>query len=364
MPTTTTTTTTTIASFHRRPRRLRLTALVCALTLLCSGAAAQSASAFEIAVQDDSTFLYGNRYPRERAFQQARQLGASVLRVNMIWADFVRLGFGPYDGVVNRARSWGLKVHVTIMGTPKFYDRRASRVVSSKNPSAGKTAGFAAAVARHFRGRVTRYSVWNEPNISWYLEPQSKAPTLYRNLYRASYNAIKAADPAAQVLYGELYSGNLRRPGGTAPLTFLARATGGLRADGLAYHPFQFNFGPSQRSRRYVAVAGVSQLRASLRRLARRGRLRTRSGGTLPIHFTEFGYQIKGSWVLKPERRRASWTVAAFRLAKRSGVRSMLYYHLVRSYSRRWDTGIITSSGSTMAPFQALVRARRGLVGY
>jgi hypothetical protein len=211
---------------------------------------------------------------------------------------------------------------------------------------------------------VIRYSVWNEPNIVYYLEPQRKAPTLYRNLYRAAYNAIKSADPGAQVLYGELYSGNLRGGGGTAPLTFLARATGGLRADGLAYHPFQFNFGPYQRSRRFVAVASVSRLRASLRSLARRGRLRTRGGGTLPIYFTEFGYQIKGSWVLRPERRRASWTVAAFQLAKRSGVRSMLYYHLVRSYSRRWDTGIVTSGGSLMAPFQALVRARRGLVGY
>ena len=349
-------------SSTRRP--FRIAALICAMALICSGAAARSASAFEIAVQDDSTFLYGNGYPRERAFQQARQIGATVLRVNLMWPDFVRLGWGPYDSVVDRARRSGLRVQFTLMGTPKFYDRRASRLLSWKNPSAVRAGAFAGAVASHFRGQGLRYSIWNEPNLSYYLEPQSKAPTLYRNLYRASYNAIKAVDPGAQVLYGELYSGNLRGKGGTAPLTFLARATGGLRADGFAYHPFQFNFGPFQRNRRYVALASVSDLRSSLRRLARSGRLRTPGGGPLPIYFTEFGYQVKGSWVLRPERKRANWTVAAFQLAKRSGVRSMLYYHLVRSYNRRWDTGIVTSSGSRLAPFTALVRARRGLVGF
>ncbi len=355
---------TTIASPTRSRPRLRLTALACAGALLCFGAAAQSASAFEIAVQDDSTFLYGNGYPRERAFDQARQMGASVLRVNVIWADFVRLGWGPYDSLVDRARSHRLNVQLTLMGTPKFYDRKASRRLSSKSPSAARMGSFAGAMASHFRGRVIRYSVWNEPNLSYFLEPQSKAPSLYRNLYRAAYTAIKSADPAARVLYGELYSGNLHGKGGTAPLTFLSSATGGLRADGLAYHPFQFNFGPFQRNRRYLSLSSVSRLRSSLRGLARSGRLRTPGGGALPIYFTEFGYQVKGSWVLKPERKRANWTVAAFQLAKRSGVRSMLYYHLIRSYSRRWDTGIVTSSGSQMAPFSALVQARRGLVGF
>jgi hypothetical protein len=345
--------------------RLRFAlALACVAASLASGAAAQPAGAFEIAVQDDSTFLYGNGYPREKAFGQARRMGASVLRVNIIWGDLARLGWVPYDSVVDRARSWGLNVQLTLMGTPKFYDRRASRQLSWNNPSAARTGSFAAGVANHFRGRVTRYSVWNEPNLSYFLGPQAKAPGLYRNLYRAAYAAIKSVDPPAQVLYGELYSGNIRGKGGTAPLTFLSRATGGLRADGFAYHPFQFNFGPFQTNRRYVALSSVSRLRSNLRSLARRGRLRTPGGGALPIYFTEFGYQVKGSWVLKPERKRANWTVAAFQLAKRSGVRSMLYYHLVRSYSRRWDTGIITSGGSLMAPFTALVRARRGLVGF
>ncbi len=354
--------TTTLPNSTRR--RLSLASLACAAALLCSGAAAQSASAFEIAVQDDSTFLYGNGYPRAKAFEQARQIGASVLRVNLIWADYVRLGWVPYDSVVNAARAAGLNVQLTLMGTPEYYDRKANRMLSSKNPSAARMGSLAAAAASHFRGRVIRYSVWNEPNLSFFLEPQSKAPRLYRNLYRAAYTAIKSTDPAAHVLYGELYSGNLRGQRGTAPLTFLSRATGDLRADGFAYHPFQFNVGPFQRTRRYVALAGVSQLRSSLRGLARSGRLRSPSGGTLPIYFTEFGYQVKGSWVLRPEGKRANWTVAAFQIAKRSGVRSMLYYHLVRSYSRRWDTGIITSGGSRMAPFSALVRARRGLVGF
>jgi len=348
-----------------RPRRGMLAACVVAMLACTSLAfAAVPARAFEIAVQDDATFLSGNGYPRELAFQQARQIGASTLRVNVFWSDWKRRGAGPYDELVDRARAWRMRVQLTIVGTPSYAPRSANRWLSYNNPSAGRMASFSAELARHFRGRVARYSIWNEPNLSYFLSPQRRAPAIYRNLYRAAYGAIKRADPRAQVLFGELYSGNLRCCGGTAPMTFLNQVGGDLRADGLAYHPFQFGFAPGTRSRRFVALASVSTIRATLRGLARSRRLRTPGGGTLPIYFTEFGYQVIGSWTVRPESRRASWIVAAFRQAKRDGVRSMLYYHLVRSNSRRWDSGIVTAKGTPMASFQALVSARRSLVGY
>ena len=41
----------------------------------------------ELALQDDATFLLGGkRVPREKAFNYARQLGVTRLRVNMLWA--------------------------------------------------------------------------------------------------------------------------------------------------------------------------------------------------------------------------------------------------------------------------------------
>ena len=100
-----------------------------------------------------------------------------------------------------------------------------------------------------------------------------------------------------------------------------------------------------------------------MRSAARRRAVRTGSGRPLPIYFTEFGYQIKGSYRVRSESRRASWTVEAFRMAKSGGARSMLYYHLVRNYGGHWDAGIIDAGGTATPVFNALVGARRALIG-
>ena len=51
---------------------------------------------------------------------------------------------------------------------------------------------LANADARHFKGRVHRYSIWNEPNHPQFLGPQYDSrhrpvsPGIYRNLYAAA----------------------------------------------------------------------------------------------------------------------------------------------------------------------------------
>jgi hypothetical protein len=345
-------------------RRSGIVIALVALALTTLAAAARPAHAFEIAVQDDRTLLAGTSYSRTRALDQARAIGATALRVNVIYADWVRLGTGPYDSLVDLARSKGFRLQFTLMGTPRYFDARAPRWIGHRYPSPIRFASWVSEVAKHFTGRVRRYSIWNEPNLVYYLEPQRKAPSMYANLFKAGYQTIKRIDPGAQVLWGELFSGNLHNPGGTAPMNFLWAATrNGARADGLAYHPFQYNLAPDRKSKRYVGISSISGIRANLRDLSRRHRLRTPSGRPLPIYFTEFGYQILGSYPVRSEARRASWTVSAFRIAKRAGVRSMLLYHLVRTYARRWDSGVITIGGTPLLTYRALLGARRALVG-
>jgi hypothetical protein len=342
----------------------RRSAIVAAVVLAALAVAAKPARAFEIAIQDDRTFLAGTSYSKDKAYAQARAIGATVLRVNVIYAEWVRLGAARYDALVDQARAHGFTVQFTLMGTPRYLDRRAPRWLGHRYPSPIRFASWTSQVATHFKGRVRRYGIWNEPNLSYYLEPQSKAPSIYANLYKAGYKTIKRIDPGAQVLFGELFSGNLRRPGGTAPMSFLWGATrSGARADGLAYHPFQYNLAPDRVSKRYVGISGISTIKANLRDLARRHRLRTSSGRPLPIYFTEFGYQILGSNPVRSEARRASWTLSAFRIAKRAGIRSMLLYHLVRTYARRWDSGVITTRGTPLLTYRVLLSARRALTG-
>src|SRR3979409_260005 len=101
--------------------------ILAVLTLAVLAAAAKPAGAFEIAVQDDRTLLARTSYSRERALDQARAIGATALRVNVIYADWVRLGTGPYDSLGDLSRSKGFRLPFTLMVTPRNFPRREPR---------------------------------------------------------------------------------------------------------------------------------------------------------------------------------------------------------------------------------------------
>src|SRR5262249_59902866 len=96
-----------------------------------------------------------------------------------------------------------------------------------------------------------RWSVGNEPNYVGWLAPMSKAPQLYRALYIQAYDAIKKADPNAQVLIAET-APYAEKDRAMAPLEFLRKVTcrtaiyapakrcAPLHADGYAHHPYEF----------------------------------------------------------------------------------------------------------------------------
>jgi len=67
-------------------------------------------------VQDDPTFLFGNgRISREAGFQRAQQMGATVLRINVIW----RTGCATDAAVRRRDHRGGPArdaVHLTLVG--------------------------------------------------------------------------------------------------------------------------------------------------------------------------------------------------------------------------------------------------------
>ena len=154
-------------------------------------------------------------------------------------------------------------------------------------------------MAKHFKGRVFRYSLWNEPNLGRWLSPTRQAPLLYRKLVLAGYPALKRVDGRNQVLIGELTSSH-------DPLGFLRKAASGLKADGFAYHPFEFYRRPGSggSSRGFTGINSTPTIKGTLRTLARQHRLTTLRGGTLPLYYTEFGYLTKGFYRMSESRRR------------------------------------------------------------
>src|SRR5436305_13109799 len=257
------------------------------------GGGGERSAGLEVALQDDAVFTHRYYYYREHAFQQARQLGVSWLRITVVWhtaagdapaPGAVRWRFGRYDDAVNAARAHGLHVETTLAGPAPGWATGDGRV-GVVRPDAPAFGAFARAVASHFRGRVSRYSIWNEPNYVAWLRPLAEAPELYRALYLAGRAAVRAADPSAQVLIGETAAYGQPRLA-TPPLSFLraVACTGCPRlvADGYAHHPYEYanNFleAGGRPSPDDATIDHLDRLESELASLAGAGRMRAPDG--------------------------------------------------------------------------------------
>ncbi|MDX6699054.1 MAG: hypothetical protein QOE65_2451 [Solirubrobacteraceae bacterium] len=330
------------------------------------------AGAFQIGMQDDGAFVTAPPAARARALDQAHDIGVTYIRITMVWEGFRNEGWLPYDRAIDDARAHGMSVQLTVTGNPRF-TARGLGFVGYLRPSPGRYANWLGAVARHFKGRVDLYSLWNEPNLAEYLSPQLErgravGHIIYARLVKAGYAAVKRADPHAKVLIGEA------APSGH-PLRFLERAAralpGGLRADGWAQHPYQFvKVPPGRPQTRYSGgISNIDTMNASLRRLARDGVLRTSKGGAVPIYFTEFGYPRPGAYYgFFSEALRARYTVQAFQFAKRKGVKALVWYQLYEQSGhprpKLWDTGLISPDGVQSLTYRRMLGARASLAGF
>jgi GH35 family endo-1,4-beta-xylanase len=365
----------------------KATTLPAVLAMLVAGLAAtagpaQARRGMEVALQDDAMFVYGGyagAITRDQALDRAAALGVTRVRSNVSWAlvtaqvhhrrapKHPTYNWGPWDSLIDGAAQRGIRVELTLTGFAPAYATANHRVGVDK-PSAKRFGQFVAAAARHFRGRVNVYTVWNEPNIRPWLQPMSKAPALYRAMYVAAEKAIHRYDRGARVLIGETSPYGIR---GRAmpPIAFLrkmlcvnaryhkTRHCRKLVADGYAHHPYEFKHKPTYRYKGAdnATIGTLGHLTGALSKLARAHVLTTRSGHALPLYLTEFGYDAKGSRRL-PEAKRASYLTKAFSIAYHNPhVRSMVAYLLVVPPTRSsFAMGLMKPSGTALKSYTAL----------
>ncbi|HEX8104595.1 MAG TPA: hypothetical protein VF533_18405, partial [Solirubrobacteraceae bacterium] len=310
----------------------------------------------------------------DRPAPLARRLGARVIRMNVPWAAVA--GAAPrdppdwrrYDEAVDRARAGGLQVQLTLTGpAPGWATASGRRGTLRPDPKAyGR---FAGAAAGHFHRRVVRFSIWNEPNWHSSLRPTRTAAAQYRRLYRAGYRAIKRADPAAPVLFGELAP--MARPeAAISPLRFLRAVTcrdrrlrpvrpcAPLRADGFAHHPYTLRWSPGYPGpgRDDVTTGSLSRLTRVLDALARRRALRGPRNRPLGIYLTEWGYHADSRRLREPVRSRYIVEGLA-RMRAHRRVRQVIWYQLAGpppARERIWDTALLDADGRRRPAFAAV----------
>lgn len=371
--------------------------LVVLVALAGSECLAHKASSppMELAVTEGAFTDLPQGDPRRNAsFERAAELGATHIRAFFPWVksangtyDDSYVYFPRWDSFVDEANQRGFEVQLSITGS---WGPDQTKV----DPDPADYARFLTCCAKHFLGRVHRYSVWNEPNQPLFLSPATpsrpqksftdainiamnktqhagqfhdvilpKNAQRYSELAVAGYAAIKAVDPSAQVLIGEVSSSHEAFDF----IELMAPPGRHLVADGFAFHPYQFTTAPDAGSGEGISRLG--HLKALLAKLAREKRLTTPSGAPLPLYLTEFGYQKRegrtftitqnGHKVAPPtevsEETRAKWLPIAYQKALDVGAKQMLYFQLMPTPpAYNWDTSLCDASYAPLPSFLAL----------
>jgi hypothetical protein len=364
-------------SIPDNPPRMTRFAYISVLLVVLLGALAGPAAASktqESIIQDDRLLMDSGTDVRNQTLDQVKALGADTIRVNAIWArlaperdsatkpsNFDATDSGTYpagafdalDGLVAGAAARGIGVLVTVTGpVPKWASPCGDR--RTCDPNAAEFRSFVTAVGRRYSGnfvpgsvpstgggglplplqqaqtgatlpRVTRWSIWNEPDLGSWLTPQytgsSKKPVpasarIYRGLLYAALDGLSAAGHGGdQTLIGETApigrtSGPLATRG-RSPLPFYrdllcidskghATSSKSLGCNGtfrklpgaVAHHPYAAGAisGPTAKA------ASQDVPFASLRNLYRvldQGAARKRIASKAPVYLTEYGIQTK-----------------------------------------------------------------------
>jgi|1186.fasta_scaffold61083_2 hypothetical protein len=350
--------------------------------MLIGSAAAHAAPGMEVGLQDDAVFLYQNYYNRDVALDQARQLGVTRLRVNVLWdrvasaeanqttpPSVVTYNWAPYDSLVDAAAAKGIKLQFSIAGPAPAWANGMhlhNLHAGAFKPNPYLYGQFVHAVAQHFAGRVDRYSIWNEPNWKGWLAPLKTGPQQYGKLFRSGYAAVKSVDPNAKVLFGEL-APQERKGASTAPLTFIKKAIGRGRitADGFAHHPYAFTVSPTSKKGgpNDATMGTLGRLTHLLKKLANQHKMRTPQGKSLPVYLTEYGYFARGPRFLG-QARRTAYLKQGFQMAQKNpAVRELVQYTLVAPPGNVvWDTSLIGANGAPSSAFTSLSSWAQGAI--
>jgi hypothetical protein len=338
-------------------------------------AAPASASHSQVTFFDASNQLAGQYGAAQRthALDELAALGTDVVRFEVYWRQVAPGGdqstppagfnprdpltyganganWEPIDAVVKGAEERGMKVALTLTGSPpsgrvpKWASQDPGGTQSDPSPAA--FSDFAYAVGKRYGGglsNVVYVSIWNEPNSPTFLRPKkgqgpAQVVTLYRNLVVAGTQGLVDAGYAGRILAGEL--GPVAKDRIRDPLNFtravlcLTRkgkrvgACPSLGISGWSHHPYLFSRPP------FLKPFGGRQISFANLGLMQRVVTQARRTGMLPrsaqFYVTEFGFPSRPDAPIGvPRREQAEFiAIAEYMAYNNPGVASYAQYLL------------------------------------
>jgi hypothetical protein len=197
-------------------------------------------------------FLWGNANTTERDLRLAKDGGFTWVKQRFEWRNIERDGKGRLewqepDRIMAAIDGAGLKVVARVDGHAAWSKAQPIYPADGPPDRLSDWTDFLSALAQRYRGRIDAYEIWNEPNITreWGGRPPNAAE--YVALLRASFDAIKRADPNAMVITAGLSpttenSQNAQSDEGFLRAMYAAGAKGAF--DALGVHAAGFKAPP------------------------------------------------------------------------------------------------------------------------
>lgn len=177
-----------------------------------------------------------------RTYALAAELGVKWARCQTGWARCEKAkgayDFGWLDEVVDGLLKIGIQPWFNLGYGNPLYTPKADATAVGWVPVFDEAAlagwkAFTERLAEHFKGRVTHWEIWNEPNITAFWKPGKPDAASYVKLVEQTAPLIRARVPGA-VIVGGAYAG--------IPMDFYAaclEAGLGKHVDRISYHPYR-----------------------------------------------------------------------------------------------------------------------------
>jgi polysaccharide biosynthesis protein PslG len=150
-------------------------------------------------------FLWENTPTTARDLKLVQDGGFSWVKQRFEWRNVEGRGKGQFewqepDRIVDAISQAGLKIIARVDNQPRWASTKVEFPATAPPDDLTDWTDYLSALAGRYRGRIQAYEIWNEPNLAREWGEQKPDPVAYTAMLKASYQAIKAADPQALVV--------------------------------------------------------------------------------------------------------------------------------------------------------------------
>ena len=252
----------------------------------------------------------------EALFYIIDKAGAKFSRIDGHWDKVETPSKGTFDWsvldkLIDAMATRGIEPVVLFDGIPTWAN---DGTVNHPPTDPQDYADFCTAIVARYKDRCTHWTIMSEPNGSWFWGGTNPDVAIYSSMLKLAYAAIKAEDPNAVVIGGDLAALDSNGTTHVSPVDWLTGMyTNGCKGyfDQFGFHPYcDPQIDPNDGGSTNPANNGWNDIDNIRAVLAANG------DGDMPIRIGEYGNYTTPATGGISEANQSAWMTSAFNLAK------------------------------------------------